>query len=328
MKVNFLVDNWGLFKFIGSSTGPKYYYDYLKEKIDIDFNGSKDDYDIVHIHSISPWIMWKVRKYKKRGAKIVHTVHSIPETNRGNWIGLKGLEEKYYNWGFRKCDYLLAVSDYVMEWLEKRGYKNVKISYNAVNSSFLKNNKKLNKEFRSSLGINKNKKIILNLGQLSPRKGIYDFIKIAEKNKDIQFIWIGGQPFSFISKDYFKIKKIINNKYKNILFYGFIDDIRKAYSSANIFLTTSHMETFGITIIEAASAGLPIICREIEVYKRLFNNNVLYSNTINEFSNNIKLLMKKSKIDEYSKKSFKIKSKFDIKKQGKNLLKFYYSIIK
>ncbi len=328
MKVNFLIDDHKLLKYFGSSTAPKYYYNYLKQKIDIDLNGAGKEYDIVHVHSISPLSILKAMKYKKKGAIIVYTVHSIPETNRGNTIGSYKLEKKYYNWIYKKSDYLLAVSEFIKEWLIKNGFKNIDISYNAINTNYFKKNKKLNKEFRSSLGIEENKIIILNVAQLSPRKGIYDFIKIAEKNKDLQFIWIGGQPYSIFSKNYFKIKKLMKKKYENLIFYGFIDDVRKAYSSANIFLTPSYSETFGLTIIEATSSGLPVICRELKVYKSLFNNNVFYSKTINGFSRKINLLINKANVNNYIKKPLKIKNKFGIKKQGKKLLKFYESIIK
>jgi len=322
MKVNYLVDNRGVLKFLGSSTGPKYYYDYLRKKIDIQMNGSDDHYDIIHVHSITPWSIMKAMKYKKRGAKLVHTVHSTINTNEGNTIGSRSLERKYYNWAFRKHDYLLAVSELVKKDLERDGFKNVELSYNAINTKFFKKNERLGKTLRNELNIDK--KIVLNVAQVNPRKGVYDFINIAKRNPELHFIWVGGTPFSILTKDYFKVKRIMSKEYENITFYGYVDDIRKAYSAADIFLTPSYNETFGLTIIEAASSGLPVIVRDLIVYKKLFKNNVLYSRNNNEFVKNIKLLLNNDKL---VKRSLRIKNKFDINKQGKKLLKFYKSIL-
>lgn len=254
----------------------------------------------------------------------MHTVHSTPKTNKENTIKMGVIEELYYKWGFSKNDYLLAVSKDVKEYLKRIGYPNAKIIHNAINTEYFNRNRKLRNEFRKELGIEKNTKLILNVAQLTPRKGVYDFVEIARQNPNMQFLWIGGMPFSILTKDYHKIKKLINTNFKNLRFYGYINDIRKAYSAADIFLTPSYGETFGLTIIEAASSGLPIIARDLIEYKELFGNQIEYARDNNEFSNKIKTLKSRK---ELVKKSTRLCNKFDIKKEGNKLLRLYKSLL-
>ncbi len=322
MKINYLVSD--KFRFIGSSKIPKYYYNYLKDKVDIEINGNKEYYDIVHVHDLNPLHLIKMGKYKKKGALLVHTVHSLPETNQGNTISFPLIDKWYYNFYFKKFDYLLAVSDYVKKYLDAGGYTNVSISYNAINTSYFKKDKDLRSFFRKKYNISDDKKVVLNVAQLNPRKGLYDFIEIAKENPDLTFVWVGGMPYSIFTADYFKVKDVISRKYNNLIFTGFIDDVRKAYSGADVFLTPSYRETFGLTIIEAASSGLPVITRKIPVFFDLFKNNVLYAENNKEFSDCIKKALSN---DVYINNSLKIKRLYDVKKECDKLLKFYESII-
>lgn len=328
MKINYLVDNWGKLKFLGSSTSPKYYFDYLKKKrIDVRINDSDDYYDIVHVHTITPWQIKKAIHYKNKGAKLVHTVHSEVYTNKNNSIGIRFLEERYYNWCFKKFDYLLAVSDFVKKNLTRKGFNNVTTCYNTIDTKLFQKDNKLRSEFRKELGINDDEILVLNVAQLTPRKGVYDFIKIANNNPKVKFLWIGGTPLSILSKDYFKIKKLTKKKYNNLTFYGYINNIVKAYSAADILLTPSYNETFGLTIIEAVSCGLPVIARNLTVYKELFNNKILYAENNDDFSKRINQLTNKNNRAKQIKKSQSLKKKYDIKKQGDELIKFYKSIL-
>lgn len=104
-------------------------------------------------------------------------------------------------------------------------------------------------------------KNIISVGRLSKEKGFDDAIKIidllAKKDSDIKYSIIGeGEERSTLTS---QIKK--NNLEKNVFLYGFKDGdyIKKMESSSCIYLSTSHEESFGTAIIEAAACGLPSV---------------------------------------------------------------------
>jgi glycosyltransferase involved in cell wall biosynthesis len=46
-------------------------------------------------------------------------------------------------------------------------------------------------------------------------------------------------------------------------------------AAADIFISPSHQETFGLAILEAAAAGLPIVLCDIRPYRSIFDNSYL-----------------------------------------------------
>ncbi|KKM62510.1 hypothetical protein LCGC14_1520990 [marine sediment metagenome] len=98
------------------------------------------------------------------------------------------------------------------------------------------------------------------------RKGFYDFINISKKINKYPFLWIGKRAFPLIQNDH-----IINMK--NLKMPGYVKDIIAAYSGGDIFCFPSYYEGEGIAILEAMSCGLPVILRDLPVYKdRFFNS--------------------------------------------------------
>lgn len=106
-----------------------------------------------------------------------------------------------------------------------------------------------------------NSKNILTIGRLSSEKGFDDAIKIinllTQKNKHIKLNIIGGGTER--SRLEMEIKKY--HLEDNVLLHDFQNQeyIQKIASKSSLYLTTSHEESFGTTIIEAASYGLPTI---------------------------------------------------------------------
>ena len=51
-------------------------------------------------------------------------------------------------------------------------------------------------QLRQDIGLSENQFVVVGAGQVQKRKGIDDFITLAEELPDITFIWAGG--FSFV----------------------------------------------------------------------------------------------------------------------------------
>ena len=61
---------------------------------------------------------------------------------------------------------------------------------------------------RAELGVNDNQFIVVGAGQVQKRKGIDDFIRLAEELPQITFIWAGGFSFGGMTDGYERYKKL------------------------------------------------------------------------------------------------------------------------
>ena len=125
------------------------------------------------------------------------------------------------------------------------------------------NNKKI------ELGITSNDLVVLFVGRVASEKSI-DFLinnhnNLLKKNKNIKLLIVGDGP------DLEEYKKL-SKKYKiedKIIFTGKVpwEDIPLYYNLSDIFVTASHTETQGLTVVEAMAASLPVVALDDESFR-------------------------------------------------------------
>ena len=177
---------------------------------------------------------------------------------------------------------------------------------------------KLNK-IKEKLNIKNQDFIILYVGRLGKEKNV-DFLLDNQEyftkiNKNVKLLIVGDGPDLELYKN--KAKKL---KHANIIFTGKVpyNDIPYYYNIGNIFVSASTTETQGLTIIEAMSASLPVVCIDDESFRKtvvndlngyLFKNKKEYKTYIEELIKNktkLKRLGEQAKIStiEYSSKYY------------------------
>ncbi len=292
MKINFIVENNRNLRFLGCSTIAINLYNTLKRKgVDVHLNSKEKGFDIIHAHTFGPLAL----SQRKKASTSIISAHSLPSINKGNIVsGGKKFWRKIYRGIYNSFDYILAVSNTSIDELREIGVnKPIRVLENGVDQRVFRYDRARGEEFRRKLGFSEEDFVVLNVAQVTPRKGVYDFIEVASKNPDIRFVWIGGFPYYFISSDYFKLRELIKNTPSNLVFTGFIDDIVGAYSGADVLFAPTYGETFGLTILEALSCNLPVLVRPLEVFKELFDEEVLYGSSVEEFSRILRGLPRK-----------------------------------
>lgn len=98
--------------------------------------------------------------------------------------------------------------------------------------------------------------MILSIGQFIPRKGFETLIKAAKHLPEICDIYILGGKSSAVYQDLVKELSI-----NNIHFMGFKpkDELIDYYRSADLFVFPTNYDIWGLVINEAMAAGLPVI---------------------------------------------------------------------
>ena len=283
MKINIFVEDMFVLKYIGCSTAAKTLYDQLcrMPEVEVSWNSLSSDFDVVHYHSFGPLSLLNM-KYSK-GVKVL-TAHSTPRINAGN-LAYSGTINKYYPYVYRMFDHIINISVPCQREIEQMlpGMPTTLIP-NGINREFFRHDAAKRKKFRERFNIGETEKVVLAVAQQTPRKGIYDFLRLSKRNPDIRWVWVGGFPYGIFSSDYFHIKNVKKRCGKNVIFTGFIPDIIEAYSGADVFFMPSYAETFGLVILEAMSCGLPVVARDIPEFREIFGDAVHFFKDLDEVS--------------------------------------------
>lgn len=154
---------------------------------------------------------------------------------------------------------------------------------------------KLN-SLKTKLSLTKNDIVLLFVGRIAAEKSI-DFLinnhqQILKKNNNVKLLIVGDGPDLEKYEKLVKKQKIENN----VIFTGKVpwNDIPLYYNLSDIFVTASHTETQGLTVVEAMAASVPVVALDDESFRNtvidgltgyLFKNKKEYINRMIELVN-------------------------------------------
>ncbi|MBN1167221.1 MAG: glycosyltransferase family 4 protein [Methanospirillaceae archaeon] len=281
MRINFIVEDMLFFKYIGCATAARSLYRHLFSYPDIDPGWKFRDFasDISHYHTFGPFALAHERF--DPGIHIL-TAHSTPRINNGN-IACSTSINHLYPRIYSRFDHVVAISETSMREVAEM-VPDMPVTYipNGVDRDYFAPNPEKGALFRETYGIGEDEKMVLTVAQQSPRKGIYDLFALAEENPHTRFVWVGGFPYGPLSKHYDRIRKLKEKKHDNILFTGFVSDIRAPYCAADLFFMPSYAETFGLVILEALSSGVPVLARNIPEFQEIFGSRISFFDTVED----------------------------------------------
>jgi 1,2-diacylglycerol-3-alpha-glucose alpha-1,2-galactosyltransferase len=279
MRVNFYVEDQLFFKYIGSATVAKSLYRQVAAMSDLDvtWKSYSRTADVIHYHTFGP--IAAVNRRISCGCKVL-TAHSTPRINQGN-ISFAKVVNKQYPKVYRHYDHIITISkschDEVRSMVPE---KPVTLIPNGINREVFRKDEKKRVAFRNEFGIDEEEKVILTVAQQTPRKGLYDFFALSKTCPDFRWVWVGGFPYGFLSREYRKIRFMQDRCGKNVIWTRHIRDVVNAYNGADVFFMPSYAETFGLVILEALACEIPVVARDIPEFHDIFGDNILY------FSNN------------------------------------------
>lgn len=301
------------------------------EKAGVEYTTNiNEDFDILHINfGIGPSSMIYAKYYRKKGKKVIIHAHSTAEDFAHSFIMsdklssfVKTTLKTFYSQG----DLVLCPSTYTKSVLEKYQLNTpiIPIS-NGVDTKKFKRNVVKGQLLREEEGIPNDRELVFTVGHVFKRKGVFDFCNVAECLPQFEFRWFGKIYDRFVV-DNREFKSYLTNPPFNLRFTGFVQDIIAAYSAGDIFFFPSYEENQGIAILEAASIGLPIIVRDIPVYKDwlIHEENVLKGKNNKEFIKHILRISEDNKLREKLITNAKhLAQKHDLENVGKRLKIIY-----
>lgn len=227
--------------------------------------------DVVHSQCEFFSFQFAQRISRLTGAPIVHTYHTLYEQYitylmPSKFIG-KRVVRRFSRMRLKKVKRVIAPTSKVENAL--RGY-GVKTDIQVVSSGIsleqhqYRISAQERKRKRQELGIPENYSVLLNLGRLGTEKNLEEllqyFAKALQRMPELVFLVVGDGP------DKQHLEKMAKELHveKNIIFTGMVNpkEVQKYYQLADIFVNASTSETQGLTYIEAAANGLPLLCRK------------------------------------------------------------------
>lgn len=126
------------------------------------------------------------------------------------------------------------------------------------------------KSVRKKLGLDRFQWVFIYAGILRPRKGVRDLVEIFSAFQALEkncCLVLAGPTHKDKNNTscYHELQALVrkNDLAEKVIFTGQVDNVAEWLISGDIFLFASRKEGFGTVLIEAMSAGLPVIARRI-----------------------------------------------------------------
>jgi glycosyltransferase involved in cell wall biosynthesis len=226
--------------------------------------------DIVHTHSSKAGIIGRIAA-KLAGVKIIiHTIHGYG-FNETQKLFIK----RFYTFLEKICalfsDKLIVVTkeDIKKGLYYKIAEKDKFVLIRAGIDTIFYKGFIQSPNFRETLGIGADIKIIVTIGPFKPQKNLKDFIKaaslVASRFKNIMFLIVGDGPQR---KELETLIEKLNLKDK-ILMLGWRTDIAEILKVSDIFVLTSLWEGLPCSIIEAMCCVKPVVANSVDGVKEI-----------------------------------------------------------
>ncbi|AFE52850.1 CAPM protein (capM2) [Rickettsia prowazekii str. GvV257] len=230
---------------------------------------------------------------------------------------LIGIAHNYSLKGLRKCDFAIALTYHMKEFLLKNNFAESKI-FILPNMINITKNFVQNKIYKKVI-------VIGVLARFVAKKGIDVFIKAIKLLKDKQYniqVVIGGNGNE---KDNLIALVHKLNLQDQISFTGWVNDKDTFFKQIDIFCLPSLHEPFGIIILEAMQASVPIVSTDTEgpkeILKHLKDGLICKVGSIEDLAEKIIYLIDNPlQAAKFSKNAYlKLKQNYDIKVVSKKL---------
>jgi 1,2-diacylglycerol 3-alpha-glucosyltransferase len=225
------------------------------------------------IHSQCEYFSYQFAGYisRKTGAPIVHTYHTLyeqyatyifPTQKIGECI--VGILSKLR---LRKAEAIVAPTEKVEKVLRNYGIHNpihVVPSGIALEQHKARITPEERAQRRKALGIPEDHLVLLNLGRLGTEKNLNEILELfsisLSQNPKMTLLIVGDGPARQELEETAQTLQIADR----VIFTGMVDptQVQKYYQLGDIFVSASTSETQGLTYIEAAANGLPLLCRK------------------------------------------------------------------
>lgn len=225
------------------------------------------------IHSQCEFFSYRFASYisGKVGAPIVHTYHTLYEQYVTYIFPIQRIGAffvgKISKYRLRKAEAVVAPTAKVETVLKNYGLRNpihVVPSGIALEQHKQRLTEEERKERRRKLGIPEDALVLLNLGRLGTEKNLTEVVELFAmarmQNSKLMLLIVGDGP---ARKELETTAERLGIK-EYVVFTGMVapEEVHSYYQLGDVFVSASTSETQGLTYLEAAANGLPLLCKK------------------------------------------------------------------
>lgn len=228
----------------------------------------ENNIDIIHAHVARDYIPASIACMAAKKAKLVITRHVLFPLKPFNKFALKNV------------DRAIAVSDPVATDLKKIFAKDkVKVIWNGLDivPPPVDETERLKHAFRTEHNIPADAFVIGSMGELKELKGQRDLTlaapEILRKEPNTFFV-IAGEDHSTGQTFRRELKRLVSvlNLEDHFLWLNWLEDTRAFFAAIDLFVSSSHSESFGLAILEAMALSKPVAASMTEGAALLIND--------------------------------------------------------
>lgn len=290
-----------------------------------------DTFDVLHINTYFPKSYYVAHKVKSKGIPVVYHAHSTEEDFRNSFIFSNQVSPLFKQWliqAYSQGDILIAPTPYAKKLLDSYdiGREIVSIS-NGIDLRSFKHIDDARERFLKEFDYKEDDFIVMGVGLYLERKGILDFVELAKRMPEVEFIWFGFTDLKLVPE---KIKEAIQTDLPNLRFAGYVpnETIILALQGTDLFLFPTMEETEGIPALEACAAKANFIVRDIPVFDDwlIDGENVYKGKNIDDFQSLIDQIRSKQ-LPPLGENAYKVAQERDLEQIGKQLVDVYQKVL-
>jgi glycosyltransferase involved in cell wall biosynthesis len=226
-------------------------------------------FDVVHTHGIKPdGIAYWRRREIKRHMLTVHNLVFRALTYEFNGI-VSAILGRIWVFLWRRADLLVGISGEVQAYYSGYSFARKMTSiYNGIPE--VEADKTIDDSDVSAINSFRNSglRTMGTACAVNPGKGIDMVIDLLHKRPDLQFILVGdGNAMESIRQQAKHLQ--VEDR---CLFLGYRSEATRYFKYFDVFVMPSRAEGFGLTLLEAARAWVPIVCSDISTFREIFND--------------------------------------------------------
>ena len=242
------------------------------------------------------------RDYKNRGVEIYSIVYDLLPIKLPD-VFPYGADKQHASWikSISKCDGVICISKTVendfKSWFSATEQENeIRISNFNLGADLFNSSptKGMPENSNEKLSIFKKNHTFLMVGTIEPRKGylevINTFSSLWENGLEINLVIVGREGWIGLPEfERRNIPETINllsshpQRNQRLFWFNGISDefLDCIYRSSTCLIAASYDEGFGLPLIEAAKHNLPIIARDIPIFREVAGDSAYYFNADN-----------------------------------------------
>lgn len=233
-------------------------------------------FDVVHLNTPFPDTPLMGLWARARRRPVLVWAHSTEEDFRDSFTGANRIAPWFRRWIaslYRMGDAVVTPTSYAKSLIEQPQYgirRPIHVLSNGVDTEFFSADAAAatfpRERLREHLGLDADAKVVVSVGIQMVRKGILDWVEVARAMPDVEFVWFGHTDPRLITAD---VAAVVASAPINCHFPGYVKQpvLRDAYCGADAFCFLTKEETEGIVLLEALACQVPVVVRDIPIYR-------------------------------------------------------------